>query len=102
MAEDNFIPSGASVEIIRMIDTDKEKAPMFLRNAIGEGELEGRKFSISSGMDGSIHIEFKKQKNDASSLGKDRFIVKIRSVLEALAPIVVGAPKREANADTRR
>jgi len=81
-AKPDYTPIGMTVPIER-VSTDA----MFMRQAVGTGKLNGRKFEITSGMEGSIHIDFEKREGE-TGLGEDRFIVRLSNITQVIAEFI--------------
>ena len=62
---------------------------MFLQVHVADGEVRGRKFTVGTNAgDGSIIVEFERAEGDTSVLGRDRFIVPMRGIVEACIGVV--------------
>ncbi len=80
--EETLVKTDITVSVQRITN-----AGMYLRTAIGSGEAIGRKFNLSTGMDGSLFVEFDKKESEdqsGSKLAHDRYLVKMEDVARAI------------------
>lgn len=73
-----------------------------LRHGIATGELEGRQFEISMGMDGALWVGFERNPDEPEGeLSADRFVLRPEDLMEAIARVVSGEPEAEVNSVVR-
>lgn len=90
MAKIKDRPQAAQVAVRRLGDE------MFLRSQVADGEVGGRRFTVTSNVAGAdLFVEFDRVDGDESMLGRDRFVVSTREVVEAC---VVEAQRSEFEA----
>lgn len=56
---------------------------MYLHTSLGDGELDGRHFTVSMGIAGGLIVEFDNRPDEEDGLSEDRFIVEIGAVVKA-------------------